>query len=290
LNVIASDGQVQTCQLIQIDVGASVQPGDTDPNDSPAETAQVSGPGTPQSPADAAAPRRHSTAVRFLTAGNEILANTSETLMVFFFVPLCLGLYHRLRHTAGPYERVLVIAVIVVNVALMFVRYVWIEPELSRRYCLGLVALTAYGIGPGIELMARGARQALDRVFGDRGHGESGERVWFYVLVAVGVAICIPKLFRPLGAGLDGYRATALWLRNHTAVDDVVAVPDMRISFYADRVGLYYESVAVFRASDSVVLLVDDEGPSHVPAGWTEQYSSPVGARRAGRLVVYQKP
>ena len=285
VNLIVSDGQVQSCQLIQVNVGLSARRAGAAPNDSRADIAQPIG---SNEAGGESAPRR-STSARFLIAANEILANTSETLMVFFFVPLCLGLYHRLRHTAGPYERVLVTAVIAVNVALMFVRYVWIEPELSRRYCLGLVALTAYGIGPGLELMARGVRLASDRVFGDRGRGESGERIWFHVLVAVGVAICLPKLLRPLGAGQEGYRATALWLRNHTAVDDVVAVPDTRISFYADRVGLYYRSVPVFRASDSVVVLVDDDSPGRVPAGWTERYSSPVGALRRGRLVVYQQ-
>lgn len=182
------------------------------------------------------------------------------------------------------------IAVVVVNVALMVARYVWIEPGSVHRYSVGLIALTVCYIPVGVELMARWLRTAADCVFGDRGRADLGDRVWFYVLLAIGVAICVPKLLTPMGADKKGYRDAAAWLRDNTAVDVVVAVPDRRISFYAEREGRFYQEHADPRQADYIVAVVTEGSPGGHPEGWSEEYSCWADAKRSKRLTVYRTP
>jgi hypothetical protein len=62
------------------------------------------------------------------------------------------------------------------------------------------------------------------------------------VLLVIGISICTPKLFRPIRKEKQGYRAAAQWLRANTDSTAIVAVPDKRISFYAERKELVYEN------------------------------------------------
>ncbi len=48
--------------------------------------------------------------------------------MVIFFVPWLLGLYGRLRYQADRTERILIVAVVIVNIALMLGRHVCLGP------------------------------------------------------------------------------------------------------------------------------------------------------------------
>ena len=58
----------------------------------------------------------------------------------------------------------------------------------------------------------------------------------------IGIVICVPKLLRPIRIEKQGYRAAAQWLNANTDNAKIVAVPDKRISFYAQRQGLVYKS------------------------------------------------
>jgi len=131
---------------------------------------------------------------------------------------------------------------------------------------------------------------ALDRLLGDRGQADLGEKVWFGVLLAIGVAICTPKLLTPPGADKTGYREAARWLQKNTGVEAVVAVPDERISFYAERRGRFYQEHADPRKADYVVIVAGDEGPRHVPEGWSQRYSCWINKRRREKLVIYSIP
>lgn len=282
-NVIVSDGRLQSCQLMRVAVGKPAERAELPMEDRRADEAH---------PVPVAAPRSERTPrglVSLLAAG-EILKGVNENLMIFFFVPLCLGLYHRLRIEAGPQERVLTIAVLATNVALMLGRNSWFESGSVRRYSLGLIVLTVCYIPTGLERMARGLRMALDCVLEDRGRPELGEKVWFYALLAIGAVLCAPKLLTPMGAEKQGYRQTVLWLRDNTRVDDVIAVPDRRISFYAERRGPLYRDHADPRKADYVVALVSDDSPSRPPEDWRRRYACRIDPRRRAKIVVYQMP
>jgi hypothetical protein len=224
---------------------------------------------------------------RAVDAIDAVFDGLSEKLMVFFLVPLCVGLVYRLRYEAGLAERVLMIAVVVVNVGLMFGRHMWLGPQSVGRYSVGMIALSTCYIPTGLAVMARWLRGCADRIFGDRGRPELGERVWFGVLLAVGVAICLPKLLRPMHAGSQGGRDVAVWLREHTVAKDIIAVPDGRIVLYAGRQGRLYHQWPDPRQADYVVIL-KTKGSSGPPKGWDERYSCWANERQGTRWVVYR--
>ncbi len=281
LNIIVSDGQLDSSQLVHIVVDSAR------PNRTSATQSQTEDRATPAAgPSSARSPGGSSV----LTAAGRTVVCISEDLMFFFLVPLCVGLLYRLRHKASLQERVLTIAVIVVNVALIMGRQVWIEPGSSRRYALGLIALTACYIPEGIALMARGLRMTADRLVGDRGRPERGEQVWCAVLLAIGLAICVPKLMTPVGIEKSGYRAAAQWLAQHTDPKAVVAVPDWRISFYAERRGRLYADRPDPRRVDYVVLLTKRPDSTSIPTGWIRRYACPVGSANDAQLVIYSTP
>ena len=121
----------------------------------------------------------------------------AESLMVFFLVPWCVGLYYRMRYEADRLERVLTTAVIAVNVGLILGRYVWVAPAMERRYCLALVALTIFYVPAGLEHIALWLSRRT--IAADQSGGLANKRVstWFHVLALIGIGICLPKLLTP---------------------------------------------------------------------------------------------
>lgn len=268
LNIIASDGRLQSCQLVRINV----------------EAARIARAALLPVGRDAAP-------IRLGRVLYEIGDAFGANLMYVFLIPLGLGLYRYLKDEAGPYERALTAAVIVVNLGLIITRYVWIDPGPTRRYCLALVALAVFHIPRGAETMARRLRGFLDLICRRRISRAVPDGLWFYLLMALGIGpLCLPKLLKPMRADKRSYRAVAQWLRDNTKAEDVIAVPDVRISFYAEREGLPYGEHADPRKADYVVALVAGNSREPVPSGWREEHSLTADRRRNTRFVVYKTP
>jgi len=285
LNVIASDTELQSCQLVRIVVGDTGEREEANREKQPAKPLWNEPPEDAKEPTS---PERGRRLVMALHAMDAVFDGISEQLIVFFLVPLCVGFGYRLRYEAPLQERVLMIAVVAVNAGLMFGRYMWIKPQSVGRYSVGLIALSICYAPTGLEVMARWLRTRADRVFGDRWRPEVGDRIWFYILLAIGVAICLPKLLRPMHADGGGYRDVAAWLRDHTEAEDVIAAPDRRIGFYAERQARVYQHQPDPRRADYVVTFVTGERPNDAPEGWEERYSCWLHEQRGKRLVVYQ--
>ena len=65
---------------------------------------------------------------------------------------------------------------------------------------------------------------------------------WFFVLAAIGFSVCMAKFVRitPLRWEKQGYLDVAKWLKENTAGTDIIAVPDRRMIFYAERKGVLF--------------------------------------------------
>jgi hypothetical protein len=109
---------------------------------------------------------------------------------------------------------------------------------------------------------------------------------WFYLLVAVGLVVCLPKLLMASPGNKVGYLAAAEWLQQNTKADDVLAVPDVRISFYAQRQGLFYVQYPNSRRADYVVM-INDGAEGQIPEGWCREYSVRVDRRTQKTLAIY---
>ena len=287
LNIIVGDGELQCCQLVKISVRASQ--GRQDEKRGHSTFLSKSG----------ASSAGHANGEKaeyplFQGAGLELLPEAvdrafdgvAENLMVVFFVPWLLGLYWRLRYQAQRTERVLMVAVLAVNLALILGRHTVFGPGEDRRYSMGMVALTIFYVPVGIEVMARWLSYLppLPRLawmsLAQR------QSAWFHGLMVVGIVVCLPKLVLPSPGNKAGYLAAAAWLQQHTKASDVVAVPDIRISFYGQRQGLFYAKYPNSRRADYVVV-IGDGGDTQIPAQWRREYSVLVDRRSKKTLTIY---
>jgi hypothetical protein len=104
----------------------------------------------------------------------------------------------------------------------------------------------------------------------------------------IGIGICLPKLLAPLYGDKASYVRAIQWLRDNTRPDDVTAVPDSRLTFYAQRPGLVYRGEADPRRADYVVRILEKDATRSPSADWSEEYSLPVNDRRGRTLVIYK--
>ena len=183
----------------------------------------------------------------------EIFKTFGENLMWFFLPPLLVGLYYQLQHGAGREVRFLLSCFVLTNLALMACFYCFVLPHVSNRWSLPLVAFTIFFVFGGLQIIAcwLGNLRSPNKPNGPTPRLS-------LILLLIGIAICLPKLVRPAGADKPGFRAAAKWLKENTAKDDIVAVPDKRISFYAERDGVTYKG-GIPEGTKYAVRIVEDE-------------------------------
>jgi hypothetical protein len=105
-------------------------------------------------------------------------------------------------------------------------------------------------------------------------------------LLVIGIVICVPKLFRPIRIEKKGYRLAAEWLKENTTKEDVIAVPDIRISFYAERKGVsQYEKGAKYVVKEVTSLEKNIITPMEMSIVW----SSYLNKKKKYKVEIYQR-
>lgn len=165
---------------------------------------------------------------RYLKGIGKLSDRICQHLMYFFLPPLLIGLYLRFRKgtEADSIERVIVLGLVGLYVLIMLLLY-RDYGYISRRHCMPLVIFTVFYIPAGIEAMAKWWCGRTKK------NTDADVRRMTFILFAVGVSICLPKLLN--NKDKAGYLAAAEWISANTAADVVIAVPDRRIAFYAER-------------------------------------------------------
>ncbi len=219
----------------------------------------------------------------------ELAGVMSENLMYFFVPPLLIGIYFRFRKqsSATEIERFFVPAFVTLNVVMLITLY-YSWGYISRRHSFPLVAFTIFYVPIGLEVWAG---WLADRFSKSRPASEKDLRLWFFILLITGTAICMPKLLRHSGEDKQGYRTAAVWLKENTAPNDLIASPDSRITFYAERKGLTYDTKPPARAKYVVAIVRDEnEVPGFAEAA-KEEYSVWVDEHKKNKkLIIYKMP
>ena len=216
----------------------------------------------------------------------------SENLMYFFVPPLLIGIYFRFRKksSATEIERFFVPAFVALNVVMLITLY-YSWGYISRRHCFPLVVFTIFYVPIGLEVWAG---WLADRFSKSRPASDKDRRLWFLILLITGTAICMPKLFKHPGQDKQGYRTAAAWLSKYTAPQDLIAVPDSRITFYAERKGLIYDTAtpATPTKAKYVVIIVRDESEKpDFAKDAKEEYSAWVDEHKKNKkLIIYKMP
>jgi hypothetical protein len=220
-------------------------------------------------------------------AMGRLAGEMSDNLMYYFVPALVIGVWDRARRrsAASDIERFFIPAFVLLNVLMMIMLYDhW--GYISRRHCLPLVVFLIFYVPAGMEILAQWLEERLSRNPPQAGRHS---QLCFCVLLAIGAGICMPKLLRPLGADKRGFRAAAEWLKENTSREDVIAVPDPRISFYAERKGLNYET-EVPEGAGYVVKIVNQAEEANLDGIGPVQYSVWVDKRKKSKkkLLIYR--
>jgi hypothetical protein len=177
--------------------------------------------------------------INVVKAIGKLIGEISNNLMYFFIPAWLLGIHSRFRKksVSTSIER-FVVPVFIVFYIIMMVMLYYRWQYISRRHCMPLVVFTIFYVPVGLHIMSdwlavRFSKCQLEKC--QKSH------LWFFILLITGLAICIPKLLRPIRADKEAYKTAAQWLKENTQENDLIAVFDKRISFYAERKRLVYD-------------------------------------------------
>ncbi len=172
-----------------------------------------------------------------LKALGKLVQQTCENLMYFFVLPLMVGLYCHFRKLRKVLltERFFIFALIVLYLVMMVLLHINYN-YISIRHCMPLVVFTAFYIPVGLQIVARWLNRKTSK---NSSITHRNRQRWFFILLAIGMAICIGKFARiiPLRWEKQGYIDTAKWLKENTSEKDLIAIAMgyPRIGFYAQR-------------------------------------------------------
>ena len=180
--------------------------------------------------------------------------NIGETLMWFFVPAILIGMHTRfkMRKWHEP-ETFFLISLVVLNVLLMIFLYDKYG-YMSYRHTLVLLILLVYYAPVGLQKSAIWFRHIFSGNANSISVAQRNEKLWFLILFFVGFFICVPKLLKPIRIEKQGNRAIAKWLETNTNSTDIIAVPDIRITFYAQRKAVVYENENI--PSDAIVVKI----------------------------------
>jgi len=160
-----------------------------------------------------------------------LITNICETLVYYFFPALLVGVYCFRKQAKTQEQTFFATAFVILNVALLC----WQSDRfLSQRHTFALVSFTIFYIPLGLHKISD---WLISKKLKDNHSIEKSKREWFFILMIIGFGICAAKFARisPIRWEKQGYKEIANWLRENTKPDDVIAVPDNRITFYAER-------------------------------------------------------
>ncbi len=186
----------------------------------------------------------------------KLFENIGETLMWFFVPALFISLYKTFRkpNWYEP-ERFFIIVLVGLNIVLMMLLYCKYG-YMSVRHTLPLVVFTIFYIPAGLHVLADLLNKKLLK--------KDNANLGFVILMVIGIVICGPKLFRPLHHDKRIFRKLALWIAENTEQKDIIAVPDLRISFYADRKGVKYNEQSIPKEARYTVKVLKNKADTPV--------------------------
>jgi hypothetical protein len=225
---------------------------------------------------------------KVIKAIGRLTEEISDNLMYFFAPALLIGFYCRFRKQpmATDIERFFIPVFTVLNVIIMILLYCGYG-YISRRHCLPLTVFLILYVPEGLNVLAVGLENKFSKT---QPESNRHPRLFFFILLVIGLSICLPKLLRPIRVEKQGYIAASKWLSENTGQEDIIAVPDLRISFYAERKGVIYkkeipgQTMYVVRIAEN-----GSEGPDFDRV-LQEEYSVSVDKRKKSgkKLVIYK--
>jgi hypothetical protein len=211
----------------------------------------------------------------------KVLERTGENLFYYFFVFSLIGFYwHFIRgfKNITDIEKLFVTSFILLNVIMLS----WLFYNfnyLSRRHCLPLSLLFVFYSPVGLKI----AGERLNSIL------KFKPAFWFYMLLVLGILLCLPKLLEPKGKDRAGFLDAAGWLSQNTNPGDLIVVPDPRIRFYAQRNGFCIGEQSDSKEADFAVAQI---GAKDSAPDWGDEmvwfWVNP--EKKDSKLIIYRLP
>ena len=217
--------------------------------------------------------------------GNEtLITNMCETLVYYFVPALLIGCYYYFRKQSKTLEQTFFAAAFVIfNVVMLS----WQSSRfLSRRHTLSLVVFTIFYIPIGLQIIACWLSEKYPK---KNVSMQKNKQRWFFILLVIGMAICMPKLLRPMRINKQGYLDAAMWLKENTKPEDIIAAQDRRLYFYAERKGLVYNKTVPKQAKYIVRIEKNEDEKPEFEIEVREKTSVWVDKRKKKKRIVIYK-
>lgn len=209
----------------------------------------------------------------------------SENLIHIFTLPFVIGLFYGFRRIRKAVfdERFFILCLLIFYSVMMIFLHINYE-YISRRHCLPMVIFGVFYVPVGLELIAGWIEV---NIFRNKSAGAKDVQRVFFILLFIGLAICVGKLNRiiPLRAEKSSYVQAANWLKNNTKKDERIAVFDSRIGLYSEKNYQIIREKENFTGNmDYTVKLFDKE--IVVPDEWTAFIKFTEGKNK---VIVYKR-
>ena len=175
-------------------------------------------------------------------------------------------------------------AFIVFNVITMILLYCSCG-YISRRHCLPLVVFTIFYVPIGLRILGEWLAVKFPK---GRLENDRKPQLWFFILVITGLAICTPKLLRPIHTDKQTYKTAAQWLKENTQENDLIAVFDKRISFYAERKRFLYEQNIPRWAQYAVTVEKNEDENLDISIAVRKELSLWIDHKKTKKIVIYK--
>lgn len=210
----------------------------------------------------------------------KVFERIGENLFYYFFAFSLIGFYQRFIKgfkEVTDIEKVFVTSFILLNVAML----IWVFYNFnfaSRRHYLPLSLFFLFYCPIGLKNFC----EKISAIF------KFKPTFLFYTFLVAGILLCLPKLLEPKRKDKVGILEAAHWLNQNTRVEDLIAVLDPRIRFYAQRNG-FCIGVQDLKNADFAVAQV---GAEDVEPAWGEKmvwfWIDP--KKKDSKLIIYKLP
>ena len=151
---------------------------------------------------------------------------------------------------------------------------------MSGRHTLPLVVFTVFYTPSGLHVLADFLNKKLLK--------KENSNLGFVILMVIGITICTPKLLRPLHQDKLLLRKASQWLSENTQSTDVIAVPDLRISFYSNRKGIDYKHHTLIQDVQYIVQISKKNEESLMGSPGKVEYKYVNKNKRGVNVIIYK--
>ena len=188
-----------------------------------------------------------------LRAFGNYINTICEITMYIFTLPLFIGFGSHFRRTRWSSPEKFFIGMFTVFTTIICLWLYCRRGQNSSRHVLPLIAIVIVYVPTGLQIIAGWLSGRFGVSAGDIDRVRLGRSSCLTVLLAIGFVSCLPKMLRPMRIEKAVYRQASSWLAENSPLEALIMEPDPRISFYAQRRGLRWDSDKAPKTGDYAV-------------------------------------